>query len=220
MNNDNTNNNNNAIIDGGFNGFTDAIYAQQYNQYGQSVEHDKNEQEQNITNLVGGDLPWNCEKCTFVNEATELHCTMCFYSRFEVKNLPAQWQWKAADRWITYGIPETTEIETAYKGGAKEISLTKGWFAASPNLYKIYFDKEYGDAKNKKKRHKNKEHSYDNNSTYFYQINSDSGTRREVRRIGIDDESMFIKILLKDLHEKDRKCMVCLNEFTDKEEND
>eukprot|EP00483_Globobulimina_turgida_P010240 UN10259 len=177
-----------------------------------------------MTDLVGGDVPWNCEKCTFVNAASELHCVMCFYSRFEVKNLPAQWQWKAADRWITYGIPETTEIETGYKNGAKEVSLSKGWFAASPNLYRIYFDKQHG--KHRKKKHRKKvkhptddqHHDFDENSTYFYQINSDSGTRREVRRIGVDDDNLFKKLKLEDLDENDRKCMICLHEFTVEEE--
>lgn len=132
-------------------------------------------------------------------------------------------------QWITYGIPETTEIEAAYKSGAKEVSLTKGWFAQNPNLYKIYFDQQYGNKKSKHKAKKNKKkgganddqyHEFDENSTYFYQINSDSGTRREVRRIGADDDSTFRKVALKDLDEKDRKCMICLMEFTEQEENE
>eukprot|EP01084_Bolivina_argentea_P298298 514026_1 len=174
--------------------------------------------EQQISDLVGGDTPWNCEKCTFLNEATELHCVVCFYSRFEVKNLAAQWQWKAADRWITYGIPETTEIENAFKSGAKEVSLTKGWFASNPNLYCIYFDKEYGNKKHQGKHNKNNQnqHQYHDESTYFYQINTDTSTKREVRRIASDDDNLFKQLMLNELDEKDRKCMICLHEFNKK----
>merc|ERR1712154_312426 len=94
-----------------------------------------NKKEQNIisVDLVGGNIPWNCERCTFLNDASELHCVICYFSRFEVKNLPAQWQWKAEDRWITYGLPEINEIENAHKNGMKEVPLTTGWFAKNPN---------------------------------------------------------------------------------------
>mmetsp|Transcript_17104 Transcript_17104/g.26657 ORF Transcript_17104/g.26657 Transcript_17104/m.26657 type:complete len:370 (-) Transcript_17104:97-1206(-) len=186
-----------------------------------------NMNEQVIMDKVGGDLPWNCEKCTFLNEATELHCTVCFYARFEVKNLPAQWQWKAADRWITYGIPETIEIEEAYKSGAKEVVLTKGWFSSNPSMYRIIFDKQHGSnlAKHKKNKRKSgqnddQHHEFDENATHFYQINKDTGTRREVRRIGTDDDNLFRKLTLDMLDESDRKCMICLSPFTQEEESD
>jgi len=186
-----------------------------------------NMNEQVIMDKVGGDLPWNCEKCTFLNEATELHCTVCFYARFEVKNLPAQWQWKAADRWITYGIPETIEIEEAYKSGAKEVVLTKGWFSSNPSMYRIIFDKQHGSnlAKHKKNKRKagqndDQHHEFDENATHFYQINKDTGTRREVRRIGTDDDNLFRKLTLDMLDESDRKCMICLSPFTQEEESD
>ena len=82
------------------------MFAQQSQQFGDMVSpmaaHSFNAKfnadEQHMSDLVGGNVPWSCEKCTFVNEPSELHCVICFYARFEVKNLDAQWQWKAADR--------------------------------------------------------------------------------------------------------------------------
>ena len=111
----------------------------------------------------------------------------------------------ANTQWITYGLPETNQIENAYKNGMKEIALTTGWFAENPNLYKVCFD-----------NYENEEE--DNKSTSYYQINSSTQTRREVRRIGVDDDKLFKKLKLSDLDEKDRKCMICLLEFNKKEE--
>merc|ERR1712228_449368 len=162
--------------------------------------------QQEVTmDLVGGNIPWNCERCTYLNDANELHCVICFFSRFEVKNLPAQWQWKAADRWITYGIPSMQQIENAHKNGMKEIALTKGWFAKQPNVYKICFVTNQ---------------NQDNDLPQFYQINTSSKMRREVRRIGVDDDNLFQKLKLNDLDKNDQKCMICLHEFTKKEESD
>jgi len=163
-------------------------------------------EEQQIADLVGADAPWSCEKCTFVNAASALHCEMCYFSRFEVKNLPAQWQWKAANRWITYGIPETTEIESAFTNGAGEVALSKGWFASNRHRYKIVF----GNTSN----HNAKQNGSESN---HYQINGQTQTQREVRRIGTDDEGLFRKMALKELDAKDRKCMICLAEFDEED---
>lgn len=231
-NHDNNNNYNNYNNNGNYNNYNNDFFMQGFqddmNAYAQPMHSQQqpfDSNEQAIMEKVGGALPWNCEKCTFLNPATELHCQMCFHSRFEVKNLQCQWQWKAADRWITYGIPETTEIEEAYKSGAKEVSLTKGWFAQNPKLYKICFEVQPNANKKKKKHHKHKHghnddqhHEYDENSTYFYQINSSSSTRREVRRIGADDENLFRKIALSALD--DPKCTICQFEFESKDESE
>ena len=106
-------------------------------------------------------------------------------------------------QWITYGIPETTEIESAFKGGSAEVSLSKGWFAQSRNQYKIVFDTDHG---------------ADDNQPHFYQINGATQTQREVRRIGTDDEGLFRKMALEELDESDRKCMICLALFTEQDE--
>ena len=55
-------------------------------------------QQLSALSVISGLGPWHCDRCTFVNSGSELHCEMCYFSRFEVKNLPAQWQWQADDR--------------------------------------------------------------------------------------------------------------------------
>ena len=107
-------------------------------------------------------------------------------------------------QWITYGIPETTEIEGAFQNGSEEVALTKGWFARSPHQYKIVFA--------------NLSNHNGSDSAQFYQINGQTQTQREVRRIGTDDEGLFRKMTLKDLDAKDRKCMICLAEFDEQDE--
>ena len=58
---------------------------------------------------------WACEHCTFVNASSELHCNICYKPRFEIKDLPYQWQWQAAEEWITYDLPSSIEIESGFE---------------------------------------------------------------------------------------------------------
>ena len=78
------------------------------------------------------------------------------------------------------------------------MALTKGWFASNANLYKIVFPS--------------------NKSQHFYQINGQTQTQREVRRIAADDDNLFRKMALQELDAKDRKCMICLTEFSGEDE--
>ena len=142
-----------------------------------------------------GHEDWQCEMCTWINGPADLTCTMCFSVRMSAKDVSVQWQWQAADQWIPYDYATTMEIENGYKDGLNRVQLTQGWFASpeaqNSGRYELVFDRA---------------------SQTHQQINLDTGNGRTVRRIGDDDDSLFMSVEMKEELRGD-KCIICQVEF-------
>jgi len=128
---------------------------------------------------------WTCEMCTMANEPGNMVCFMCQSPRIQLKDLSVKWEWHPnPDQWLAYDLDSIMEIENAYKNEETSVNLTRGWFAAHRG-YIIDFSKNV-------------------------QI-SPNGNERPIRRIGNDDESIFICV--KAGEEGYDKCVICQFEF-------
>lgn len=124
-------------------------------------------------------------------------CAVCYTTRPGLYKLECTWEWRAADRWIPYDLAAAREIEIAHAEDHKSVRLTTGWFSEQRATYAVNF--------NARGPHKH------------VQVNRATGMRRMVRRVGIDDETLFVPVAWDSL-QADDKCGVCQFELEPDEE--
>eukprot|EP00735_Rhodelphis_limneticus_P015360 TRINITY_DN9594_c0_g1::TRINITY_DN9594_c0_g1_i1::g.12256::m.12256 TRINITY_DN9594_c0_g1::TRINITY_DN9594_c0_g1_i1::g.12256 ORF type:complete len:208 (-),score=20.00,zf-RING_2/PF13639.1/4.1e+03,zf-RING_2/PF13639.1/1.2e-11,zf-rbx1/PF12678.2/1.5e+03,zf-rbx1/PF12678.2/4.4e-09,zf-RanBP/PF00641.13/2.2e-06,zf-RanBP/PF00641.13/1.5e+03,zf-RanBP/PF00641.13/5.1e+03,zf-C3HC4_2/PF13923.1/1.8e+03,zf-C3HC4_2/PF13923.1/2.2e-06,zf-Apc11/PF12861.2/9.4e+03,zf-Apc11/PF12861.2/2.5e+03,zf-Apc11/PF12861.2/0.00015,zf-C3HC len=131
---------------------------------------------------------WPCETCTLINSPWATVCDACYRPRIEVKDLKCRWDWAPNDdQWIPYDFESITQIEGARLAGHDEVVLNKGWFS-SQRGYKVV--------------------GLQSNSPV--QINTSSHNRRNVRRVGGDDNELFQPVDPSTLTSDTDTCSICV----------
>jgi hypothetical protein len=124
--------------------------------------------------------PISCDACTFVNAAAALCCEMCFRPNSRVMQLACTWEWRASeqDPWMAFDAASIAQIEAAFGAGHPSVALSHGFFAAHRGAaaYEVHFD-----------RSARRQH---------FQINTHTGNRRRVRRIGNGTERVALSFIL------------------------
>ncbi len=124
--------------------------------------------------------PISCDACTYANAAAALCCEMCFRPNSRVMQLACTWEWRASeqDPWMAFDAASIAQIEAAFGAGHPSVALSHGFFAAHRGAaaYEVHFD-----------RSARRQH---------FQINTHTGNRRRVRRIGNGMERLALSFIL------------------------